>query len=211
MAGGRIASLRRRDRAEHAETIEKGSLPLILRNDPRGWPEAARKDFLAFLRDTEGAYWRTMRDYVKDELGFKGIVMGTITDCSPPTLQAQFDAVDGHAYWQHPDFPRRPWDSEDWTVRNVSMVNKAGGTLTHLAMKRVAGKPFTVTEYNHPSPNSYGSEGPLLLAAQAGLQDWDALFLFAYSHSRNWNSRKIDDFFDIGQHPTKMANFAVAA
>jgi hypothetical protein len=193
------------------ETVEKGTLPLILHNDPRPWPAAAREDFVAFLRDTEGAYWRTMRQCVKEQLGFKGIVMGTITDCSPPTLQAEFDAVDGHAYWQHPSFPRRPWDPEDWTVRNVSMVNEPGGTLARLAMKRVAGKPYTVTEYNHPSPNNYGSEGPLLLAAYGALQDWDGLFLFAYAHGRDWNSRKIDDFFDISQHPTKMANMAAAA
>lgn len=193
------------------ETVEQASIPLILRNDARGWPVAARTDFVAFLREAEGAYWRTMRDYVKKELGFKGVVMGTITACSPPTLQAQFDAVDGHAYWQHPDFPRRPWDAEDWTVRNVSMVNEAGGALARLSMGRVAGKPYTVTEYNHSSPNTYGSEGPLLLAVQGALQDWDGLFLFAYAHNRNWDSSKIDGFFDIGQHPTKMVNLAAAA
>ncbi|GMV97744.1 MAG: hypothetical protein AMXMBFR83_20990 [Phycisphaerae bacterium] len=194
-----------------AETLERASVPIIARSGGRAWPEPARRDFLRFLRDAEADYWRTLRRFVKQDLGFRGIVMGTIVACSPPTVQAEFDAVDGHAYWQHPHFPRRPWDPEDWIVRNVSMVNEAGGVLANLSMQRVAGKPYTVTEYNHPSPNSFGSEGPLLLAAQAAFQDWDGIFLFAYSHNARWDAGHFDSFFDIGQHPTKMANFAAAA
>lgn len=193
------------------ETIERGTLPLIARGGQRAWPEAARRDYIHFLRDAELHYWRTMREVVKQELGYRGIIMGTIVGCSPVTVQAEFDAVDGHAYWQHPQFPRREWDSEDWIVRNASMVNEAGGVLAGLSMQRVAGKPFTVTEYNHSAPNSFGSEAPLLLAAHAAFQDWDGVFLFSYSHSTRWDGRRIDGFFDIAQHPTKMANVAAAA
>ena len=42
-------------------------------------------------------------------------------------------------------------------------------TLAGLARQRIKGKPFTVTEYQHPSPNYYGAEGPLLLAAYGAL------------------------------------------
>lgn len=196
---------------EADERIERGNVPLIRRRGTRGWPEAARRDFVRFLRETESRYWETMRGLIRDELGFKGVVMGTIISCSPPHLQAGFDAVDGHAYWQHPHFPRRPWDPEDWFVRNLSMVNEPGGVLAGLSMQRVAGKPFTVTEYNHSSPNTYSGEAPILLAGHAALQDWDGVFLFAYAHSSRWDSRKIDSFFDIGQHPVKMANLAPAA
>ena len=34
---------------------------------------------------------------------------------------------------------------------------------------------YTVSEYNHPFPNEYGCEMPLLLAAYASLQGWDAI------------------------------------
>jgi hypothetical protein len=45
-------------------------------------------------------------------------------------------------------------------VENESMVNQKGGTLSGLALQRVAGKPFTVTQYNHAAPNTYSSEAP---------------------------------------------------
>lgn len=196
---------------EPGETLEKATVPIVQRNSVRAWPRAARRDFVRFLWDAEQRYWQTMRRFVTEDLGFKGIVMGTIVACSTPNLQAAFDAVDGHAYWTHPDFPGRPWDAEDWIVRNVSMVNQPGGPLAGLSMERVAGKPFTVTEYNHASPNTYSGEAPLLLAAQAGFQDWDGIFLFAYGHSDRWDSGRIDGFFDIGQHPVKMANTLAAA
>jgi hypothetical protein len=93
------------------------------------------------------------------------------------------------------------------------MVNERGGTFPGLALKRIYEKPHTCTEYNHPAPNTFSSEGFLLLAAYASLQDWDAIYVYAYSHTREkgWDSRKIDSFFDIVQHPTKMATVVPAS
>ena len=196
---------------EPDETIEQGRIPWIARHDSRVWSNEARVDLLRFLWEIERDYWQTMERFVKEDLKYPGVVIGTIVGCSTPNLQAGFDAVDGHAYWQHPDFPNRPWDPRDWTVQNRSMVNEAGGVLGGLSMQRVEGKPFTITEYNHPAPMTYSSECPLLLAAHAAFQDWDGLFLFSYNHSGRWDSGKIDGFFDIDQHPTKMVNMVNAA
>jgi hypothetical protein len=95
----------------------------------------------------------------------------------------------------------------DWTVNNVSMAGAAnGGTLPALALQRVAGKPYICTEYNHSAPNQFASEAFPLVCAYAALQDWDGIFAFAYSHrSDDWDKRAIAGFFDIDQHPTKMA------
>jgi hypothetical protein len=75
----------------------------------------------------------------------------------------------------------------------------------------VLGKPHCVTEYNHSAPNTYGSEGFLLLAAYGALQDWDAIYAFAYSHGGPWDKRRLTGFFDLDQHPTKMATLPAAA
>lgn len=190
------------------ERLEDGKVPIVVRNTPRLWPSAMRSDWVRFLWETERSYWQTMYRFLKDELKVNALVMGTIVGCSPVTIQADMDVVDAHAYWQHPHFPGRPWDPNNWTVENRSMVNEAGGVLTRLAMQRVAGKPFTVTEYNHTAPNTFSSEAPLLLAAFAAFQDWDGVFLFDYSVK---NSRQITGFFDLSQHPTKMANLAAGA
>jgi hypothetical protein len=76
----------------------------------------------------------------------------------------------------------------------------------------VAGKPHMVSEYNHPAPNFHAGEGPLFIAAFGALQDWDAIFLYTYSHEdKNTKAGRIPGFFDVGQHPTIMANVPVAS
>ncbi|MEO8350823.1 MAG: hypothetical protein ABI680_03775, partial [Chthoniobacteraceae bacterium] len=86
-----------------------------------------------------------------------------------------------------------------------------GGTIANLALQRVAGKPYVCTEYNHSAPNPYDAETFPLIAAYAALQDWDGIFAFAYSHRANdWDRQSIAGFFDIDQHPTKMATLPAA-
>jgi hypothetical protein len=194
------------------EQIENDALPPFAHARFGERTAPAQRDWLRFLWETEDAYWQAMQRYLKEVLKVRGVVMGTIVGCSTPNLMARFDTVDTHAYWQHPQFPDRPWDPENWVVANRTMVNEAGGTLPGLALRRIAGKPHSVTEYNHPAPNTFAGEGFLLLAAYGALQDWDAIYAFGYSHSGEWNARRITGFFDIDQHPTKMASLpAVAA
>ncbi|MFA0760404.1 MAG: hypothetical protein HZLCBSQH_000498 [Candidatus Fervidibacterota bacterium] len=194
------------------ERLEDSSVPIFLRGHFGERTAEAQRDWLRFLWETEDHYWQTMYRSLKDELKVRALVMGTIVGCSTPNLMARLDCVDTHAYWQHPLFPSRPWDAEDWIVPNRTMVNERGGTLPGLALRRVLGKPHSVTEYNHPAPNTYCSEAFLLLAAYGALQDWDAIYAFSYSHRRdNWDLRRIPNFFDIDQHPTKMVTLIPAA
>lgn len=176
--------------------------------------EAARRDWLAFLRDREVAYYDAMVAHLRHQCGYPGLIIGTIMANSPATVQSRLDVVDAHAYWQHPQFPGQPWDPVNWIVPNVSMVTTTNtdNTLPGLSRQRIHGKPFTVTEYQHPSPNYYGAEGPLLLAAQAALQDWDGIWLFDYGPGHDGVTMgRIRGFFDTAQHPTKMANLLLAA
>jgi hypothetical protein len=192
------------------EAIENSSLPVFVRSPFEERTAEAQRDWLRFLWETEDAYWKTMQRYLKEDLKVRGVVMGTIVGCSTPNLMARFETVDTHAYWQLPQFPGRPWDPENWVVPNRTMVNEAGGTLPGLALRRVAGKPHSVTEYNHAAPNTFGGEGFLLLSAYGALQDWDAIYAFAYSHTGEWDARRITGFFDIDQHPTKMVSLPAA-
>lgn len=176
--------------------------------------QEARRDWLRFLRDLEYAYYDTMVAYIRTNCGYTGLIFGTIMANSQATVQNRLDVVDGHAYWQHPQFPGVPWDSGNWFQPNVSMVNSVGddNTLAGLARQRIQGKPFTVTEYEHPAPNYHGAESPLLLAAYAGLQDWDGLWLFAYGSGNDMSPMGyVGSYFEIAQHPTKMANLLLAA
>ena len=175
----------------------------------------ARKDWLRFLRDLENRYYDEMVAWVRTNCGYGGLVFGTIMANSPATVQSRMDVIDGHAYWQHPQFPGTAWDSFNWFQPNVSMVNTLGddNTLAGLARQRIKGKPFTVTEYNHPQPMYFGAEAPLLLAAYGALQDWDGVWMFDYGPGQDGNATMghVRGYFDTAQHPGKMANFLLAA
>jgi hypothetical protein len=165
------------------DALAERRIPIILHSQRSATPTPLLRDWLQFLWDTERAYWLEMATYIKRDLGYKGIVFGTIVGCSTPHLMAQLDTVDGHAYWMHPEFPGAAWDFNNWFVRNAPMVNSDDTTLRRLAQHRVWGKPYTVTEYDHPAPNQYAAEGLPLLAAHGALQDWDGLFAFDYGGS----------------------------
>ena len=177
--------------------------------------QEARKDWLRFLRDLEYRYYDQMVAHVRTNCGYTGLLFGTIMANSPASVQSRLDVIDGHAYWQHPQFPGAPWDSVNWLVPNLSLVNTLGddNTLAGLARQRIQGKPFVVTEYNHPQPNYYGSEGPLLLAAYGALQDWDGLWMYAYGPGQDGTATMgyAREYFDTAQHSGKMANLLLAA
>jgi hypothetical protein len=79
-----------------------------------------------------------------------------------------------------------------------------GGTLPGLASTRVLGKPYTVTEYNHPAPLDSQAETVPMIAAFAAWQDWDGVFLFSYNHAGSFDRDRIHGFFDIDSNPSKM-------
>jgi hypothetical protein len=185
------------------DALAERHIPIVLHSQRSATPTPLLRDWLQFLWDTERAYWLEMATYIKRDLGYKGIVFGTIVGCSTPHLMAQLDTVDGHAYWMHPEFPGAGWDPNNWFVRNAPMVNSDDTTLRRLAQHRVWGKPYTVTEYDHPAPNQYAAEGLPLLAAHGALQDWDGLFAFDYGGSDG--EGRIGAFFEQRTHPAKWA------
>lgn len=185
---------------------------------PLGRPAAnpAGQDWLAFLIETERHYLTTMRDYLKKDLGVRAAVV-----CSQASYgglggalrESLSDFTDMHSYWQHPQFPGRAWDPVDWRIGNTAMTRDSqGGTFPTLARYRLAGKPFTVSEYNHAAPNEYQAECVPLFAAFAAWQDWDGIYLFDYNSDRKgWNSDRIKGFFPIDSNPAKMALLPAAA
>ncbi len=193
------------------QKLEDGTIALAIGgNTPQG------RDAIDFLLGVERDFSLLMRDYIQKDLGAKSPVA-----CSQAWLgglggvlrESRMDWVDMHAYWQHPNFPNKPWDSSDWTIDNTAMVREyKGGTIPQLAMHRIEGKPFTVTEYNHPAPNDYAGETMPLIASYAAWQDWDGLFLFDYhSSSDGWDADKITGYFASASDPNKMAALPAAS
>ncbi|MEM3026957.1 MAG: carbohydrate binding domain-containing protein, partial [Thermoproteota archaeon] len=193
------------------ESVEKATVKILTLAEYGLRTSVARRDWVEFLYSMEEEFFTRMRRFIKNELGVKALVIGTVVGCSTPNIMSMLDVIDTHAYWNHPSFPGTPWDPSNWYVVNEPMVNSPErSTIVGLAVKRVENKPHFVTEYNHPAPNMYDSETVVTLAAYAALQDWDGIFLFDYGSRGNWDSRRIRGFFDIDQHPVKMATLIAA-
>lgn len=190
---------------EKSQRLGDSSVP-ILRHGELNLTKAARADFADFLWDTERDYWWGMYRFLKDDLGVRPLVSGTQLTYGPTHIQAGLDYIDAHAYWNHPVFPGRPWDSRNWYVRNIALVNTPGGTLGSLAVRRVAGMAYTVSEYNHPAPNYYGAEGFPMIAAFGAFHRWDGIFPFTYSHDDEFQPRYIANYFDIQSNTTRLAH-----
>lgn len=187
---------------EKGESLEQGTVNVFA-----GVESEVRKiDRMMFLAETEKAFFDGMRQYVKKDLGYQGMVTGTIV-FGPlgQYAQSDMDFIDSHAYWQHPRFPRRPWDAADWTIEQKAMSNyPEKATLFELAAERLKGKPFTVTEYNHPAPLDSQAECVPMLASFAAVQDWDGVWLYTYSHSgHDWAREFMNSYFDIDTNPAK--------
>jgi hypothetical protein len=163
-------------------------------------------DRMKFLAETEKAYFDGMREFIKKDLGCKALITGTIV-FGPLGLYAQsdMDFIDTHAYWKHPHFPGRPWDSNNWIVEQKAMTDyPEQATLFNLAASRLADKPFTLTEYNHPAPSDYQAECVPMTAAFASLQNWSGVWLYTYSHSSDdWDRQHLNSYFDIDTNPGK--------
>lgn len=192
------------------ESLEDGTIQLIRRQgDVAKTTPEAKADFVSFLIDLETKYWLEMYDFIKKDLGAKAPVSGTQLNYGAHYAQAKLDYCDIHSYWNHPSFPGRPWDSGNWKLGNTSVANVLGNgpsTITHLANNRVLGKPFTVSEYNHPYPNLYGAEGFPMLSSMAGFQNWSGIFVFAWSHSKDFSTEETPSFFDIKGNSVQLVH-----
>ncbi len=163
-------------------------------------------DRMIFLAETEKVYFDDMRSFIKNDLGCAALVTGTIV-FGPLGLYAQsdMDFIDSHAYWQHPTFPGRAWDGNNWLIQQRAMTDHPEqATLFRIAAERLLDKPFTVSEYNHPAPLDAQAECVPMIASFAAAQDWDGIWLFTYSHATDdWARQTMSNFFDMDTNPAK--------
>ena len=174
---------------------------------------APKERFIAesrFIVDVESKFYLGMASYLRDSLGVRVPITGTAdhghSSSSYPMLMslAKLDIVDGHSYWQHPGSP---------PPVNTPMVNDPlHSTVVRLSRTAVAGKPYTVSEFNHPFPNDWAAEGIPIAAAYGAFQDWDAIMVYTFEPKRDpaWKSY-VGDPFDVSLDPVRMTQMATGA
>jgi transcriptional regulator of met regulon len=175
-------------------------------------PDSAGRfaDTKLFYYELQYNHYKEIYDYLR-LIGYKGLITGSNhweSFDGDILSNAKFDYIDRHSYFDHPD-TSRGWDPAVVTFKNTSVLMTLHNNITTLANCRVAGLPFTVTEWNIPYPNEYRIIGPIMMAAYASLQNWDCVLQFDFGKNR-WNE-KIDNLFDISQLPTVLAQWIPAA
>ena len=165
----------------------------------------------AYYTEIESTFFREMKSYLKNTLGVRSVIADTAdhTYFIPglPLLRstsANAEIVDGHVYWQHPAI---------WGARNTPMVNDPlHATVVKLTRSAFAGKPFVVSEVNHPQPNEYLSEMIPILAAYSAFQDWDGVFFYSFEPKLKgeWQPLLADPF-DFAEDPVRLAQLPAGA
>ncbi|MCX7007274.1 MAG: carbohydrate binding domain-containing protein [Kiritimatiellaeota bacterium] len=191
------------------EAPDRGTVALFA-----GAETAARStDRTAFLVATEKNFFDDMRDFVRRDLKCAAPVTGTIIFGEHgKAAQLGMDFIDSHAYWQHPRFPHRDWDMNDWLIEQKALTDEpAHSTFNYMDKDRAPGKPFTVTEYNHPAPNDFQAECVPLLLAWAAQRDVDGIWLYTYAHAAaSKGMDTLNSFFDVRENPAKLGFMPLA-
>ncbi len=95
-----------------------------------------------------------------------------------------YDYVDSHFYVDHPQFLDQPWKLPS-KCGNANPIKACLPGLLYRGYAKGASKPYAISEWNFSGPGRYRGMGGILTGAMAALQEWDALWRFAYSHSRD--------------------------
>lgn len=202
---GEIASLR-----QGAGVAAGRPVPFMRRGDFTAAPRLRLDAELAFLTELEIGFHAEMKRFLRDEVGVKAPIIPladhTYFIANQPLMRTALtgDIVDSHVYWQHPAI---------YGKRNEPMVNSPElSIIGKLARSATVGKPFTVSEVNHPYPSEYGAEMIPILASYAALQDWDGIFFYTFETKIHgeWKPA-IADNFDITLDPVKIAQMPAGA
>lgn len=165
-------------------------------------------DTMRFYVDVEAGHFTAMRHHLR-QIGLKVPVVGSNhweRRAADLVANAAVDVIDRHAYWDH---PQGGFGDEVGFNNTPALKDPEGGLLSGLARSRVAGRPFTTTEWQYSWPNEYILEGPLATVSYGMLQGWDALLQFDFA-SAGWEER-ISGNFNIGNKPGLLGQWPAIA
>ncbi len=180
------------------ERVEDASVPL-----PRD--DASRQrtaDLYQFIADRELAGSRQLRDYLRHELRCDTLLIDTqVHYGSSAGLRRELavgDVIDAHGYPAHPSYAD---GTRNWRAPRKSLSQP--GELDRMGAWRVAGRPFTVTEFDLQPPNDCASESVVGLTVMASIQDWDGIFDYCWLgwSPGDWDPKRI-------LHPFSTPGFA---
>ena len=125
----------------------------------------------------------------------------------------EFDYVDTHYYWDHPcaaDPGGSLWGVPQRLQHGTSPLRYCRG---YRSGPRLAGQPFTVTEFNYCNPGRYRACSALLVGALSAQGDWSGAWRFDWGCSKGgigepW--RQEAGRFQVGGDPVVLAGERLA-
>lgn len=204
LSAAELAELRKQ-----AGVADDARIPRLSGRDAAAAPPERYRTEMTFYQEMEDRFYQDMSGYLRT-LGVKAPITGTAdhshTSSPYPMLLSlsKLDILDGHIYWEHPGARG---------AVNTAMVNDPlHSTIVQLSRTAFAGKPYTVSETNHPFPNDWAAEGIPILAAYAAFQDWDAVIMYTFEPklAADWQPY-VGDPFDISLDPVRMTAMATGS
>ena len=173
--------------------------------------EGAFSNYLAFARSFLGhVNPYTGRRYA-DEMGCRALLTDMNSWFYPVAYQLprgrSLDYVDDHFYVDHPRFLEHDWCLPSACNDANPIAGESMGA-QGLAVRRLLDRPFTITEWNYAAPGRYRGVGGIATGAAAALQDWAAVWRFAWSHDDRGMSdpaHKPVAYFDMAGDPLSLA------
>ncbi len=171
-------------------------------------------DTMRFYEATMMTYFRRMEALVR-KLGYQGLVTGSNHWTDAPLdlkMNAELGYIDRHSYWAHPN---GGWGyNTNVSFEPGAMVRDPNlGIIGVLAQRRVAGLPYTVSEWQTSAPNDYRIEGLLIMSAVSAYQGWHPIE-FAFSHDINNqpdSASTLASNFDVIHQPNFQALWPAVA
>lgn len=161
-----------------------------------------------FMADVEIESARRQREFLRS-IGCKALFTGQNCDDCQPMASARdtYDYVDTHFYVDHPQFLGRSWNLPSKCGNDNPVLSRSLAPVS-VAYTRMAEKPFTITEWNFSGPGMFRGVGGIMTGVLAALQDWDGLWRFAYSHSRDGmrDGKGFPGYFDTAGDPLGQAS-----
>lgn len=158
-------------RLQGGEDLSQGSVRRLPSHPGlrHAYPRQRVADLNQFYAELEQAFYQQVSDKA-DALGFSQPRSASMSfgRAQNQQIYSQWDAADLHLEWDQTKGRRR-------LSNRSALANPRAHRLLESAAFAVLGQAFVVTELNHPFPNRFMAEAPLLWAALASVQDWDAV------------------------------------
>ena len=154
-------------------------------------------------------YCRTMYDHIRS-LGVRIPLCGSNYHTCYGVVKAQeeMDFQDAHSYYY--DWH---WGEKEKLCGHQTITGAPVSPLAGPCANRIHGKPFFMTEWDMPWPNSYRAEGALWYPAVACLQNWTGMTIHTYNYGHRQSKHdllgKAASTSTIGGVPYREGIFAV--